>query len=93
MKRHPRYIVTVSQFRKNVAGYINHVRYGDEWICIQRRNCDPVYLVCKADFDLIMSKVDDLVDGPKDPKTGKRPPKGFWWQLLDILSAERKQRG
>lgn len=85
-----RYIVTVTMLRKHLAQYIARVRYGDEWVCIQRRGCDPVYLVSQVDFNLICKERDELMHGPTDPETGKRPAKGFWYQLCDVLAAERK---
>ena len=60
---HPKEIrqtVTVSKFRAQMAHYIAMVRYGDDWICIKRKGCDPVYLVSAADMDLIWKESNAL---------------------------------
>lgn len=81
--------ITVTRFRRHMAHYIAMVRYGNDWVCIRRKGMEPVYLVSKADFDLIREKADDLHDGPRDPKTGYRSGLGFMHWLRELLKAER----
>ena len=80
--------VTVTEFRRHMAQYIATVRYGDDYVCIKRKNADPVYLVCKADFDLIWEKSDDLRGGPRNEK-GHRTGLGFLYWLREIWKAEQ----
>ena len=84
-----RTIVKVTAFRKNMSRLIASVRHGDDWVCIKRKGCDPVYLVSQADFDLIQSRRDALLNAPRDPETGMPTGKGFWQRLKDVLRAER----
>ena len=69
--------ITVSEFRRHLAHYIAMVRYGDDWVRIQRKGMEPVYLVSEADMQLIWKTSDEFYAGPKDPVTGKLPGRGF----------------
>ncbi|NNE79595.1 MAG: type II toxin-antitoxin system prevent-host-death family antitoxin [Silicimonas sp.] len=84
-----REVITVTQFRRWMAHYIAMVRYGDDWVCIKRRGMDPVYLVSKADMELIREKSDDIELGPRNPKTGSRTGRGFMYWVRRLLKAER----
>jgi len=68
--------LTVTQFRKHLARYIATVRYGGDYVCIQRKGQDPVYLVSRADMDLIWERSDDLEIGPRKD-TGYRSGEGL----------------
>lgn len=59
-----------------MANYVSAVRYGDDWVRIRRKNTGPVYLVSETDFRMICKAVDDLHDGPRDPKAGRRSGRG-----------------
>ena len=93
MHAKPAQTTNVTHFRKYLSIYIDHVRYGDQYVRINRKGRDAVYLISQADFDLLWSKQDALMYGPRDPETGKLPARGFWFHLLDILKTERKRRG
>lgn len=82
--------VSVTEFRRHMAHYIAAVRYGDDWLCIRRKGTDPVYLVSETDFRLICEKVDDMAEGPRDPKTGRRSGRGFMHWVYEALTADRK---
>lgn len=76
--------LTVTQFRKHLARYIATVRYGGDYVCIQRKGQDPVYLVSRADMDLIWERSDDLEIGPRKD-TGYRSGEGLmrlWREFL-----------
>lgn len=79
--------VTVTQFRRHMAHYIAMVRYGDDYICIQRRGHEPVFLVSQADMDLIWERRDDLESGPRDAK-GHRRGFGLLYWLRRLRQAE-----
>ncbi len=89
---HPQNIrksIRVTEFRRHMAHYIAMVRYGDDWVAIQRKGGYPVYLVSQADFDLLHERKDDVLHGPRDPETGKRTGRGLWYPLLALLARDR----
>ncbi|MEM7719116.1 MAG: type II toxin-antitoxin system Phd/YefM family antitoxin [Pseudomonadota bacterium] len=79
--------VTVTQFRRHLAHYIAAVRYGDDYVCIQRRGRDPVYLISQADMDLIWDRCADLEHGPRDAQ-GHRRGFGLLYWLRRLIKAE-----
>lgn len=94
MHARPAQFTTVTRFRKYLSIYIDHVRYGDHFVCIERKGCDPVYLISQADFDLMCKRSDELLRPPINPQTGTvTKGNGFWCDLLELLSTERKRRG
>ena len=74
-----------SEFRRRLAHWIGSVRYGDDVICIRRRGADPVYLISKADFDLMEQKRLDIDVGPWDEELKARSG--------GIMAWLRKRRG
>jgi prevent-host-death family protein len=85
--------ITVTEFRRWMAHYIAMVRYGDDWVCIKRRGMDPVYLVSKADMDLIWKASDELAYGPVEPETGYRSGRGFMYWVRESLRLEKESGG
>ena len=84
---HPDILVTrikVTEFRKHMAHYMATVRYGGDYVCIQRKGQDPVYLVSSADMDLIRERRDDLDVGPR-LETGQRSGFGLMRLWQDFL--------
>ena len=70
--------VSVTQFRRNLAGYIATVRFGDDFVCIQRKGRDPVYLISEADF-AVLSKRRGYARRPS--KTEVQQRSGFWRRI------------
>ena len=79
--------VSVTQFRKHLAHYIATVRYGDDYVCIQRKGQDPVYLISQADMDLIWERRDDLEVGPRTDK-GNRNGLGIMRLWREVLRGQ-----
>lgn len=64
--------IKVSEFRRRLAHYIARVRHGDDFVAIHRKGEDPVFLISKADFDLMEEKRLDVEVGPWCEKTKVR---------------------
>jgi len=75
-------VVTASEFRGRLAHYIGRVRHGGDFIAIQRKGEESVYVISQADWDLLDARIADIEDGPYDPE-GKRRRGGImaWFRL------------
>ena len=80
--------ITVSQFRARLAHYISAVRYGDDWVCIQRKGEDPVYLVSEADMKLIWKTSDEFYEGGRDAQ-GFLKGRGLWHWVREGFRRDR----
>ncbi len=80
--------ISITEFRRYMAHYIATVRYGDDYVCIKRKNSEPVYLVSRADMELIWEKSDELHAGPRDAK-GHRTGMGFLHWMRRLWKAEQ----
>lgn len=73
--------IGITEFRRRLAHWIGCVRYGDDFICIRRKGEDPVFLISKADFDLMEKTRIDYDAGPYDPVTkGRREGIMAWFR-------------
>ncbi len=73
--------ITVSEFRRCLAHYVGCVRYGGDFIAINRKGEDSVYLISQADWDLLGKKITDLDSGKFDPELRVRH--SGLWELLN----------
>ena len=76
--------VSISEFRRRLSHYVHMVRYGESYVAILRKGMEPVYLVSRADMDLIWEKTDELNGGPRDEK-GRRSG----WGLMNLWRRDR----
>ena len=82
--------VNVTEFRRHLAQYIATVRYGGDYVCIRRKGMEPVYLVSRADMDLICDRTDDIEAGPKD-ENGHRSGRGLMYWVRQQFKQDRKK--
>lgn len=85
-----RMTVNTSQFRAHLAHYIAMVRYGDDWVRIKRKGCDPVYLVSEADMKLIWKESNAFYGHSRNAETGAESGYSF---LHWINEGFRRDRG
>lgn len=95
-------VVTITEFRRNLAHYINLVRYSQDFIRIARRGCDSVYLISEIDFDDAMRVADEIENGKLVPGKKYRDRKGWrwffnaeyhYWRFWQREKEEREEKG
>ena len=83
--------ISTSEFRRRLAHYIGLVRYGNDVVVIHRKGEEPVYLISRADWDLLDKKIDHLENDGRDPVTG-RLKLGIWRLLSISYGGERARK-
>ncbi|MGI9390051.1 MAG: type II toxin-antitoxin system Phd/YefM family antitoxin, partial [Boseongicola sp.] len=53
-------VVTTTAFRRRLAHYVGRVRHGGDFIAIERKGEENVYLISQADWDLLDVKIAEV---------------------------------
>lgn len=85
-------VVTASEFRARLAHYIGRVRHGGDFIAIERKGEENVYLISQADWDLLEVWIADVEDGPYDPAVKRRRGGILAWFRLRSEEARLRAR-
>ena len=85
-------VVTTTAFRARLAHYVGRVRHGGDFIAIERKGEENVYLISQADWDLLDAKIADIEEGPYDPDWKCRRGGIMKWFRLRREDAEQRAR-